>query len=100
AAMLGAGLGVDILAHQVQDVPAQLAIAVDLLQGPQDGNDFVTAIQIQSDLFDGWAIQSALRIEAPAHAKSSVKIRAQFRENPSCLPCYRIHTYNLRWRIR
>src|SRR5438445_11782520 len=98
--MLGAGLAVDVLAHEVQDFPPQLAIAVNVLQRPQDGNDFVTTIQIQFDLSDGRAIQARLRIEARSHGKSSVKSGARFRENPRFLPCCRIHTYNLRWRIR
>ena len=95
----GTRLAVDVFAHEFQDVAPQLAIAVDVLQGPQNGNDFVATIQIQFDLFDGRAIQPRLRIEAHSHGKSSVKIGAQFHENPSCLPYCRIHTYNLRWRI-
>ena len=98
--MLVAGLAVDVLAHEVQDFPPQLAIAVNLLQRPQNGNDFVATIQIQLELFDGRAIQPGLRIEAHSHAKSSVKIGAQFPENPRFCPYCRIHTYNLRWKIR
>ena len=54
--MLGAGRGVDVFAHEVQQVPPQITVAVNVLQSPQDGNDFVATIQIQFDFCDGRAI--------------------------------------------
>jgi len=58
---LAAGVAVHVFADERQHFTPQFGIAIDMLQGPKNGNDLITALQIQHHLADGQAIQSFLR---------------------------------------
>jgi hypothetical protein len=51
---------IDIERDQVQDLLSECGRAVDVLQASQDGNDFVSAVEIELNLIDRVAIESLL----------------------------------------
>ena len=51
---------IDILGDQIENLIMQLRLAIDVLQGPQDGNDLVATMEIELDLQNGLAVQPLL----------------------------------------
>ena len=62
-----AGVFVDVPGDQTKDFVAQVRIGVDVLQGLEDGDDFVTAVEIEFDVQDGLAIQPLLARKRFSH---------------------------------
>jgi hypothetical protein len=61
SAVLATGVAIDVLAHQGQQFAPQLAIAINMLQGPKNGHDLIPAFEIQPHFADGQTIQALLR---------------------------------------
>ncbi len=93
------GALVHILAHQTQEFPPQLSIAIQVLQRPQDRDDLISTIQIQSYIADGQAIQTLFGT-SQTHVNFSGKIGILSRGMPTILHLGRRLTYNLRYTIR
>ncbi len=74
AAPLAAGVAVDIPGDHPENTIAQLGLAVDVLQGLKNGDDFVAAVEVQLHVEDRSAIEPRLAIEGFSHRYCSSKI--------------------------
>jgi len=63
AASFGIGGPVDIPGDRLENPISQFGQAVDVLQGFENGNEFVAAVEIQSHVEDRSAVESRLAIE-------------------------------------
>ncbi|HUT87621.1 MAG TPA: hypothetical protein VMX15_06020 [Candidatus Heimdallarchaeota archaeon] len=73
ATPLSAGGAVDVPGDRPKDVVAQVGAAVDVLQGPEDGDDFVAAVEIEANVEDRLTIKPLLAIERFSHGSRSSK---------------------------
>jgi len=60
ATAIGAGILVDVLGDQLQDAVPYFGARINVLQRLENGNQFVTTLQIEFHLTDAWTIQPLL----------------------------------------
>jgi hypothetical protein len=61
------GVRIDVRGHPPQDLVAQLRRGINVLQGPQDGDDFIAASEIQLHIRYAGNIEPKLCCERLAH---------------------------------
>ena len=61
------GVFIDVSGHEAKEFVTQIGIPVDVLQGPENGDDFVPAVEIEFDVQDGSAIQPLLTRKRLSH---------------------------------
>ena len=69
---------VDIFRHELQNLLSHGLFAVDHLQRPQDRNNFITALEIQLDVFHGRAIESCLLGNSFSHESAPRRLLVVF----------------------
>jgi hypothetical protein len=97
AATLATAVPIDVLTDQFQDFPAQLRFTVNVLQRPQDWNDFVATLKVQFDSENGSRAQAGLRIKGKTHAVSSMKIGGNPAKNCRIPRCHDPLAIDLHW---
>jgi hypothetical protein len=76
---------VDILGDRLENVISQLGPTVDVLQGLENRDDFVAAVEIQPHIQDRLRIKPPLTIEGFSHPYCSSKIGVGSVQTPTYL---------------